>query len=162
MPPGTKFQQKVPPKRRVIATKLNLRQKCVNHFFHHFSLFFLVFHGFSSFCLFFVIFHHTKFIPIQNWNRYFRPVSSSVYSTKFCMFNSLCELFGFGKLCLFSFYSYQNIAIANETCVLRINFVLFWGAHLSQNVWGGTNQNVWGGTFKSNVWQNPQMCPLNV
>ena len=30
VPPGIKFEQKVPPKKRVIATKLNLRQKCVN------------------------------------------------------------------------------------------------------------------------------------
>ena len=58
------------------------------------------------------------------------------------MFNPLFLLFGYGKLCLFSFCSYQNIAIGNETYVLRINFLfcfegrisvkMFEGAHLSQ------------------------------
>ena len=56
VPPGSKFEQKVPPKKRVIATKLNLQQKCVNHFFSSFlfvflsfSWFFFVFVCFSSF-----------------------------------------------------------------------------------------------------------------
>ena len=59
-PQAPNFSKKCPPKRRVIATKLNLQQKCVNHFFHHFSLFFLVFHGFSSF-----LFVFCRFSSIQ-------------------------------------------------------------------------------------------------
>ena len=55
-PQAPNFSKKCPPKRRVIATKLNLRQKCVNNLFHHFSLFFLVFHGFSSFLFVFLSF----------------------------------------------------------------------------------------------------------
>jgi len=60
VPQAPNFSKKCPTKRRVIATKLNLQQKCVNHFFHHFSLFFLVFHGFSSF-----LFVFCRFSSIQ-------------------------------------------------------------------------------------------------
>ena len=103
MPPGIKFEQKVPPKKRVIATKLNLRQKCVFHLFYCFSSFFFVFRRFS---LFFNVFHHFStfssfcfvFHRFSSSQIYFHSelkqllqtssaVISNIYSTNFCMLN---------------------------------------------------------------------------
>ena len=59
-PQAPNFSKKCPPKRRVIATKLNLQQKCVNHFF---SSFLFVFLSFSWFFFVFVCFSSFFIIP---------------------------------------------------------------------------------------------------
>ena len=154
MPPGIKFEQKVPPKKRVIATKLNLRQKCVFQLFYRFSLsfivflcfpsFFIVFQCFSSFFnVFIVLLCFSSFFIIPNlfpfrnetvtsdhfsWNQTTSAEISIIYSTKLCMFNTRSLLFVFWKLCLSAFSHIKILrAAANETCVLQVNFVVFWG-----------------------------------
>ena len=61
--------------------------------FHHFSLFSVVFHCFFNvfhcFALFFIVFNHPKFISIQNWNSYFRPLQ--LKSRLFTAQNFVCS-----------------------------------------------------------------------
>ena len=145
-PQAPNFSKKCPPKRRVIATKLNLRQKCVFHLFYcfssfffvfrRFSLFFNVFHRFSTFSSFCFVFHRFSSSQIyfhSEMNQLLKTTSaeiSIIYSTKLCMFNTRSLLFVFWKLCLSAFSHIKILrAAANETCVLQINFVVFWGAH---------------------------------
>ena len=69
--PGIKFDQKVPPKKRVIATKLNLQQKCAFHLFYRFSFPFIIFLCFPSFFIvfstfFIVLLCFSSFLIIPN------------------------------------------------------------------------------------------------
>ena len=122
MPPGIKFEQKVPPKKRVIATKLNLRQKCVFHLFYRFSFPFIIFLCFPSF---FIVFFSTFFIVLLCFSSFliipnlfpFRTetVTSDHFSWNldYLQHKTLyvqplflaCSL----KTLPFSFFSYQNI-----------------------------------------------------
>ena len=127
--------------------KLNLREKCVNNCFvvflwllpfffgyRHFSLFFII----SSFSLFFIVFHHPK-IYLHSELKQSLQTSSAVISNIYS--NFVCST-PFPSFLVFENTAFQLLITKyccwNETCLLRINFVVFWGAYLSQNVLGGT------------------------
>ena len=74
------------------------------------------------------------------------------------MFNPLFLLFGYGKLCLFSFCSYQNIAIANETYVLRINFLFCFEGRISVKMFEGAQIKMFEGAHLSQMFGKILKC----
>ena len=135
--------------------------------FHHFSLFSVVFHCFFNvfhcFALFFIVFNHPKFISIQNWNSYFRPLQ--LKSRLFTAQNFVCStpvpcflFFENSAFQLFLISKYWGLLQMKLACCKLISLCfeghikvkMFEGAHLSQMFEGPhLRQNVLTGTFKS-------------